>query len=460
MKLPLDFERLMTEQLGTEEAKSLCCALSETESPTSIRINKCKVEEYHDAENIESTIPWCENGLYLKSRPSFTFDPLLHAGCYYVQEASSMYVSKLLKTYIEDKPVVALDMCAAPGGKSTLTLSQLPAGSLLIANEVMRQRAQVLAENLTKWGNPNHIVTSSYAEDFIALGEVFDLIICDAPCSGEGMFRKDQGAIDDWSLDNVDTCWKRQRDILQNIWQCLKPGGLLLYSTCTFNSLEDEENVEWIVKELGGTKLPLNDAPEWNITNGHFFPHKTKGEGFFIAAIRKEDDGQRTTDYELRTTDNGKKNKKKKEGKQQKAIAVPKEIKAWINSSTDFTFYSEADNFYSFPTAHYDLLLQAKDTLKVISAGIKLATMKGKNLQPEHSLALSTELNHNAFPTVELSLEDAIAYLRTEAIQVDAPKGYILLTYKGHPIGFGKNIGNRVNNLYPSEWRIRSNYAH
>lgn len=455
MKLPKDFETMMQRQLGQEEAEALCYALSETESPTSIRINKSKIDSYEENDNIESTIPWCQDGFYLKNRPAFTFDPLLHAGCYYVQEASSMYLAQIIQTYVKDTPIVALDMCAAPGGKSTLALSMLPQGSLLIANEVMRQRAQVLSENITKWGNPNSIVTSSYAEDFTALGEVFDLIICDAPCSGEGMFRKDQGAIDDWSLNNVDICWKRQRDILLNIWQCLKPGGMLIYSTCTFNTLEDEENVEWIVKELGGEKLPLNDDPEWNLTNGHFFPHKTKGEGFFISAIKKC--GESETEIESNRKE--KKKNKKKESKQ-KPTSIPKEIKQWLSSSSNFTFVADEDSYSAFPSKHINLYEQVEDTLKVISAGVELATMKGKNLQPAHSLALSTALNREAFPSVELSKEQAIAYLRTESIQVDAPKGYILLTYHGQPLGFGKNIGNRVNNLYPNEWRIRSGYAH
>lgn len=449
--LPKEFIQLMSQQLGESDAEMLCKALETTDSPTSIRINKRKIEQYEDKENIDSLVPWCEEGLYLKTRPSFTFDPLLHSGCYYVQEASSMYLYKLLKTYLPEQPVVALDMCAAPGGKSTLALSTLPKDSLLIANEVIRQRAQILSENIIKWGYPNTIVTSNYAEDFLPLGEVFDVIICDAPCSGEGMFRKDQGAIDDWSLNNVDICWKRQRDIIQNIWKCLKPGGLFIYSTCTFNSFEDEANVDWIIKELGGILLPLNDNQEWQITNGHFFPHKVKGEGFYVACIRKGEE-----EDELFAV---KKNKKKKNEKQ-KPISIPKEIKEWIKNSNEYTIQTSNEQYYAFPRTHSEILKNAHEYLKVISAGIGLATVKGKNLQPSHSLALSTELNKNAFPSVELTLEDAISYLRTEAIQVDAPKGYILLTYKGFPLGFGKNIGNRVNNLYPSEWRIRSSYSH
>lgn len=496
MQLPIDFERIMAQQLGESTAKSLCHALSCTTSPTSIRINKrklCTDSEYYNSEsmegkpqytgdgqaltsnventidgafkskfekfkwaendNIESAVPWCKEGLYLKTRPAFTFDPLFHAGCYYVQEASSMYVSQILKSYLPETPVIALDMCAAPGGKSTLTISNLPEGSLLVANEVMRQRAQVLSENITKWGASNTIVTSNYAEDFASLGETFDLIICDAPCSGEGMFRKDENAINDWSLENVEICWRRQRDILQNLWDCLKPGGLLIYSTCTFNSLEDEENVDWIVNELGGILLPLNDNPEWEIKNGHFFPHLIKGEGFFIAPIRKENKNEDSD-----SQSNSK--KKKKKDNTQKPSPIPKEIKNWILRAEDFAFFTQNDVFTALPKEHFEFYSRIINVLKVISAGVEIATLKGKQLQPCHSLAMSEELNPSSFPCIELTLEQAIAYLRTEAIQVEAPKGYILLTYKNHPIGFGKNIGNRVNNLYPSEWRIRSSYAH
>lgn len=452
MKLPNQFEEMMIQQLGETEAKLLCHALSDTESPTSIRINRNKISMYPDSANIEDVVPWCKDGLYLKTRPSFTFDPLFHAGCYYVQEASSMYLSRILETYIGENPIVALDMCAAPGGKSTLTISQLPENSLLISNEVMHQRAQVLAENITKWGNPNTIVTSNYAEDFLPLGEIFDLIICDAPCSGEGMFRKDQGAIEDWSLDNVNTCWKRQRDIIINNWKTLKPGGIFIYSTCTFNRYEDEENVEWIVKELGGEILPLNDSEEWNISNGHFFPHKTKGEGFFICALRKESDNENASSI------NSKQKKHKKNLNKQKTNQIPKEVKSWIDNPDLYNFTMDNDKIFCFNKQYSDTLQLIKETLRVICAGTELATIKGKTLQPAHSLAVSTILARSTFPQIDLSLEDAIAYLRTETIQVDAPKGYILLTYQGHAIGFGKNVGNRVNNLYPQEWRIRKQY--
>lgn len=447
--LPRDFENIMIKQLGEKEAQMLCNALMLSEYPTSLRINRSKIKDYSDLDNIKSIVPWCNDGLYLKSRPSFTFDPLLHAGCYYVQEASSMYLSHLINEYVGAEPVVALDMCAAPGGKSTLAISQLPEGSLLVANEVVRQRAQILSENITKWGNPNVIVTSNYAEQFLPLGEVFDIIICDAPCSGEGMFRKDKRAIDEWSIDNVETCWKRQRDIIFNIWQCLKPNGLFIYSTCTFNNLEDENNVTWIANELGGEKLSLRDKEEWNIIDGHFFPHKIEGEGFYISVIRKK------ANNNLIRTDSHKKKSSRKSH-----TTIPKEIKEWITDSDNFSFFVKENSYFAFPKKQEELFTLLKETLEIINVGIEIATARGKTLQPAHSLAMSTQLNKEVFPIIEITLDQAISYLRTEAIRIEnVPLGYIILSYKGHPLGFGKSIGSRVNNLYPDEWRIRSTYS-
>ena len=447
----------MTHFLGKEEYTQLAEALA-LPAPTSIRINKQK--ETISALNCQlstvncqlstvncqlSPVPWCPDGFYLSERPSFTLDPLFHAGCYYVQEASSMFLSHVLREYVKE-PVVALDMCAAPGGKSTLALSELPEGSLLIANEVVRQRANILAENIIKWGNPNCIVTNNYAEDFEAFSNMFDLIICDAPCSGEGMFRKDSASIEEWSLANVDTCWRRQRDIVQNIWHTLKEGGIFIYSTCTYNPLEDEENVAWIAKTLGAEVLSCQPLPEWGLTekSTHFYPHRIKGEGFFISVLRK------TSEVERR-----RRGKEEKKGKQN--TAIPKELKGWLSEREHFTIMETNETFLAFPTAHLNIYQQAKRSLRVIHAGIELAISKGKNLQPSQSLAMSNNLNKKAFPTVEVDEQQAIAYLRTEALQLpaDTPKGYVLITYQGHPLGFAKNIGNRANNLYPAEWRIR-----
>lgn len=268
---------------------------------------------------LESTsVPWCREGYYLSGRPSFTFDPLFHAGCYYVQEASSMFLEQALRQYVHE-PVTMLDLCAAPGGKSTLARSVLPEGSLLVANEVMRNRSQVLAENLIKWGNPGVIVTNNDPADFTELGSLFDVILTDVPCSGEGMFRKDEVAVQEWSIENVDTCWQRQRRILRDIWPCLKTGGLLVYSTCTYNREENEDNVAWITQELGAEVLPLEIQPDWHITGNligtefpvyRFLPHKTTGEGLFMAVLRKTADEPAVS---VRTKTGGKASKKEKE---------------------------------------------------------------------------------------------------------------------------------------------------
>ncbi|MBR6202430.1 MAG: rRNA cytosine-C5-methyltransferase [Bacteroidaceae bacterium] len=410
MNLPHDFEQEMTQQLGKDEYEKLAEALS-LPAPTSVRINakKIRAEELAMLKEAER-VPWCKDGFYLKERPSFTFDPLFHAGCYYVQEASSMFLAHVLNQYVHE-PVVALDLCAAPGGKSTLALSELPDGSLLIANEVMRQRANILAENITKWGNPNCIVTNNRAEDFQAFDGVFDLIICDAPCSGEGMFRKDPDSIGEWSLANVDVCWRRQRDIVSNIWHTLKEGGLFIYSTCIYNAKEDEENVTWMAETLGAKVLSCHPLKEWGLTetNTHFYPHKTRGEGFFISVLRK------TSTDESPVISHRKKHTSER------------------------------------------LLQLAKRTLKVVYTGMEDPMLTDKHGRPSHSLAMSNGLNRQAFPIVEVDEQQAIAYLRTEALQLPAntPRGYVLIAYQGHPLGFAKNIGNRANNLYPAEWRIR-----
>lgn len=421
MQLPQDFEHLMRQQIGDVEYEALAKALDE-EPITSIRLNThkpcstfsetddstCKptCEQPSTVGGYTTPVPWCQDGFYLKERPQFTLDPLFHAGCYYVQEASSMFLSHLLHTYLPTltdggSPITALDLCAAPGGKSTLIQNALPEGSTLIANEPIRQRAQILRENIIKWGNPNAIVTSNYAPDFQPLGTVFDLIVCDAPCSGEGMFRKDPDSIKEWSLQNVETCWKRQREIVTDIWDTLRDGGLFIYSTCTYNHFEDEDNVQWIAEELGAEILPLCDNPSWGIQGGHFFPHHTRGEGFFVAVLRKQG------------------------GNNRRAIDQKKLHK------------------------HLHVLLE----------GVEHGTAVDKKgtIEPHHHEAMATSTDKGKYPSVELTLDEALDYLRCEALHLpsETPRGYIMVTYLGHPLGFCKNIGNRANNLYPKEWRIR-----
>ena len=417
------------------------------EPVVSIRYNTSKSEP--DADN--ALVPWAANGRYLSNRPVFTADPLFHAGCYYVQEASSMFIEQVVKQYI-DAPVRALDLCAAPGGKTTHLLSLLPKGSLLVSNEPVPQRAQVLAENVIKWGNPSSVVTRNEPADFSSFGNFFDVIVVDAPCSGEGMFRKDQGAVDQWSLSNVELCVKRQKRILTDIWSSLRPGGVLIYSTCTFNSEENEECVEWIANELGATPLSVEIGEEWGVTGAlvgdlpvyRFLPGYTAGEGFFIAALRKDGDSPLA------------------QPRQQRFQPAPAKLKStlesWLTSPADFNLVQQGERVVAMPREHTNAMLALQQKMKVLHCALPLADVKNNKLLPLHQLAMSNALCKEAFNQVELEREKALAYLHREALTFDqAPVGYILLTYKGTPIGFAKNIGNRANNLYPAEWRIRKN---
>ena len=458
MNLPSPFiER--TRQLLGEAAYQQFEAALQTEVPVSIRPNLMKNDRTVSGESI----PWAPSGVYLPMRPTFTFDPLFHAGCYYVQEASSMFVERVLRTYVQ-QPVVMLDLCAAPGGKSTLSRSVLPEGSLLVANEVMRNRSQILAENLQKWGHPDVVVTNSDPADFTPLTHLFDVILTDVPCSGEGMFRKDEVAVEEWSVENVDFCWKRQRRILSDIWPALKPGGLLIYSTCTFNTEENEENVAWIAKELGAEVLSVPVEEDWGITGNllgkdfpvyRFLPHRTKGEGLFLAVLRKED--APVERISLRP-------EKKKKAKEVKGkavqLTVPKEIKSWLDHGEEYDWTVQDTLVQAFTKKYQEELALLKKYVKVIHAGITVSELKGKDMLPQYSLALSVACSKKSFQQVELSFQQAISYLRKEGLILDSsvPRGYVLVCYQQVPLGFVKNIGNRANNLYPQEWRIRSGY--
>ena len=395
-QLPKDFITLMREHYGNDDAEALCNALLSTEPEVSVRLNRRKILcnktlfslfELDKADGVDA-VEWCHDAFYLSERPPFTFDPLLHAGVYYVQEASSMYVAKLLNDYGPDTPCCALDLCAAPGGKSTLLAGLLPEDSLLISNEPMPKRAHILAENMQKWTRMpvgdypvDSIVTNNYPADFGAFSDCFDVVVTDVPCSGEGMFRKDEQAVAEWSMDNVMMCVERQRGILQDIWHTLRDGGLLIYSTCTFNRHEDEENAQWICSHLGGELLEER----------HFLPGRDRGEGFYCAAIRKS------------------------------------------KGTADCEMSSEADEFSAHKTS---VVRKAQRTLRVMPQAF---VCKG--------------------PQVELSYDQALCYLRREAIRVDAPKGPVALSYMGIPLGPGKGVGNRINNLYPDAWRIRTSYT-
>lgn len=456
MNLPAPFEQTMRRLLGDSYD---CFRQALLDEPAvSIRLNPAK---WHVPVGYEP-VPWATNAYYLSERPSFTFDPLLHSGCYYVQEASSMFVEQAVKQHLGEAHV-ALDLCAAPGGKSTLLRSLLPDECVLVSNEVMRPRSQVLAENMIKWGHSRCIVTSNYPEHFTPLGELFDLVLVDAPCSGEGMFRKDPVAVSEWSPENVAVCWKRQRDILTDIWPTLRPGGLLIYSTCTFNTQEDEENVRWLVHELGAELLPVETDVSWGITPSlvsdvpnayRFLPGRTRGEGFFLAVLRKGNLSSEMGKSSMGT----KKNKRSKD--KRSVLAAPSECKKWLFASEQYLYKVEGDSVVAIPADMEPLVAALSGYLHLVHCGVPLAMLKGRDIIPSHALAMSTALGRDAFASYELPYLDALRYLHGEAVVLssDVPRGYVVVTYRGMPLGFVKHLGNRANNLYPNEWRIRSGH--
>ena len=396
-----------------------------------------------------STVKWCEYGRYLSERPKFTYDPMFHAGAYYVQEASSMFVWQAL-TQLVDKDAVVLDMCAAPGGKSTAIAQYLSEEGFLVSNEYVPQRAHVLVENITKWGAPNCVVTNNAPRHFEKLKSRFDAILVDAPCSGEGMFRKDERAREEWSPANVEMCVERQREILESAWHVLKPGGVLIYSTCTFNSHENEEQVQWLIDEMGAEYLPIKIGEDWMITETErgyrFLPHKTRGEGLFMAAVRKQ-----ITDNRLQSKSEKRKDKKAKNSTFNSQLSTLNLLKG------DYVVVESEGKYYAVQKERVDFVEECRKVLNVLSFGVQMYEQKGKDLIPQAALALSRVYKRGAYPEVELSYDEAISFLRKEAIVLaDAPRGFVLVTYGGLPLGWVKNIGNRCNNLYPEFWRIRN----
>lgn len=475
MSLPEAFIEDLKPYMPASEMEEFIQALSQTEASVCIRTNQLK------HPTVVGNVPWCPEGNYLTERPVFTLDPLLHAGAYYVQEAASQFVTHVLRSLLpQDKAVTMIDLCAAPGGKSTAALSVLPEGSLLVSNEIDRRRSRILSENITKWGMKDVIVTGNAPADFTGLNHLFDVILADVPCSGEGMFRKDEGAIADWSPAKVEGCVALQRQILSDVWPTLKPGGLLIYSTCTFNVHEDEEQLQYICQQLGATLVDIPTDESWNIhpplIKGlpcyRFMPHYTRGEGLFMAALRKKDDDEVITPQ----------HEAKKGGKKSKTVgrtishntgkSAPKNngkpvidlkkttifVKDWV-SCEGFVEATPEGTLRFIPSALQGLHeLLSDHGLYMLQSGIELGTIKGHDIIPSHALAMSLDRNPDAFPRVEIDLENALQYLRREAIVLppEAPQGYVLVTYQHLPLGFVKNMGNRSNNLYPQEWRIRT----
>lgn len=449
MQLPLSFVDRMQQLLGFEYT-SFEQALADS-PPVSIRLNLTKSAPSNSLPQVE----WTNSGYYLPVRPLFTLDPFLHAGAYYVQEASSMFLEQAIRQTLDlEQTFQVLDLCGAPGGKSTHLASLFSDDSLLVSNEVIKSRASILAENITKWGSGNVVVTNNDPKDFARLPEFFDVMVVDAPCSGEGMFRKDPQAIQEWSEDNVKLCSQRQQRILMDVWGSLKPGGIMIYSTCTWNEAENEQNMAWLSEQEQAESIQLQLQPEWGVKatqlNGmagyRFYPHLVRGEGFFMAVVRK------AGTPELH-------NKQTKKKKYKLTIAGKKEqglVKDWTTNSENLEFVQYGEVISAVPANQFEAIDMLYQNMYVQYAGIEVAEVNGKKLKPLHALALSKYLNKDAFNTINVDLELALRYLRKEDINLGSSgNDWVLIQYKDVPLGWAKQIGNRVNNYYPKEWRIR-----
>lgn len=446
VNIPAQFLETINQQLGEDPAKDFVNSLI-TDSPTSIRQNPLKPTT---KPANSSSIPWCSSGYYLPTRPSFTLDPAFHAGAFYVQEASSMFLEQAIQHAVDlRQPVRALDLCAAPGGKSTHLLSLLSQESLLVSNEVIRTRAHILAENILKWGCSNAIVTSNDPESFSELSGYFDLIVLDAPCSGEGLFRKEPEAMNQWSPANVELCSQRQRRILSDIFPALKQNGVLIYSTCTYNRKENEETLKWLLakNQIEFIRIPVN--PAWGIEEVNedgiigyrFYPHRVKGEGFFLSAMRKVGSEDETT---FRSKE------------KQKPLKEVEKLRDWLQQADSFHYFSRPEGIRIIPLQYALDLDRLAQHLYIVQAGTLLGSFKHEKFIPDHALGLSNHLNKIQVAQISVDLEEALQFLRKETQALpQAPMGYALLVYNELGLGWINGLGNRVNNLYPTNWRIR-----
>lgn len=448
--LPAAFEERIKKQLAQEAGEFL--AALQIEPPVSIRLNPGKLislDQLTAGLQAEQNVPWCDAGWYLSQRPVFTLDPYFHGGTYYVQEASSMFLDHILKQVMPAGPVRILDLCAAPGGKSTLIASHLNQESLLVSNEVIRTRASILKENIIKWGQDNIVVTNNDPADFGGLEGAFDIILVDAPCSGEGMFRKDNEAISEWSENNLRLCSERQKRILADIWDCLKPGGLLIYSTCTYNPGENEAILEWLMEEFQAQTIPIRHSFD-SITSGnskaccyHFYPHRTRGEGFFSGVVQKQDGKE----FLFR------KNKKQN---QVKNIPLPDSLKPFIQFPANYSAYCNENSVGVLPSSQSDFIQHLEQSLRVLYKGCEIAEVNNRKIKLLPPSALWQGLNRNHLPAYATDHKTALTFLRKEDIPVPDISGeWILITYQNIGLGWCKNLGNRLNNYYPKEWRIR-----
>ena len=465
MELPRTFVERVLRDLGTTEGEALCRAL-DGEACVSIRVNPAKAEGLRGEQparvsevlpmlTAAGRVPWCADGFLLAGRPSFTFDSDFHAGAYYVQEAASQFVGCLLQG-VPTSGARILDLCAAPGGKTTLYASLVGRGGLVVANEIDRRRASVLADNVRKWGTGNVVVTTCEPHAVCDCEAWFDVVAVDAPCSGEGMFRKDPAARGEWSENNVRQCAARQDDILREAWRALRPGGTLIYSTCTFNRDEDEGSLErmlaWAGDEVAASE-PVDVDPAWGNVEGEvgpfrtfrFFPHRTVGEGFFAAVARKAPDAPG----------------RQRLPKGRRSMVAPAdrasagELRRWVREPDRMVFGTVAGTGYAWYGEQAEAVKTLSEALPVICSGVALGQLFKGRLKPDPALAFFDGLERGAVPVAGLDDEQALRYLRRQEVAAGAlAEGVNLVTARGRALGFAKRIGARVNNMYPNSLRI------
>ncbi|WP_416988878.1 methyltransferase RsmF C-terminal domain-like protein [Alistipes dispar] len=497
MELPPKFVERVLRDLGTAEGRALCGAL-DAPPPVSVRLNPAKTGTDRLPElfpevlpggpggagtpqdasgasvfsgsaafsgtetppglpqlDVAGRVPWCAGGLYLASRPQFTFDSDFHAGAYYVQEASSQAVGHLLGGAAV-RGARVLDLCAAPGGKTTLYASLAGPEGLVVANEIDRRRAAVLADNVRKWGTGNVVVTACEPRAVCDFEAWFDVVAVDAPCSGEGMFRKDPASRAEWSEGGVRVCAARQEEILREAWRALKPGGTLLYSTCTFNRDEDEGVLERLLAAVGSEAAETEERPvdgAWGVVCGRvgafrtyrFYPHRAVGEGFFAAVVRKAPDAE----GRMRTP------------RAHRAVFAPAdrttaaELARWTLDPGAMRFGTVAGTCYGWFAAQADAVRALSEALPAIYSGVAFGQVFRGVLKPDPALAFHTGLNRGALPVAELDGPTAVRYLRRQDIPPgELAEGMNLIAARGRALGFAKRIGRRVNNLYPNSLRI------
>jgi 16S rRNA C967 or C1407 C5-methylase (RsmB/RsmF family)/NOL1/NOP2/fmu family ribosome biogenesis protein len=457
--LPADFrasvEHLINDWPAFEQALAAPPSLS-------VRIHPTK---FKSTPNLEK-VPWCPHGYYLNERPVFSFDPAFHGGAYYVQEAGSMLLWHVLDyLFPENRELKFLDLCAAPGGKSTLILSWLNNHGFLVANEVIGKRARILEENLNKWGYSNRLVTNSDPEKFEKIGELFDVIVVDAPCSGEGMFRKEEDAVSMWSLENVQHCHLRQNRILEQAMACLKPGGYLIYSTCTYNQIENEESISGILKQFDASSIDLNLPESYNITRSEIdgvigyrcFPHKVRSEGFFTSVVQKSNESDQLHNEYVKP------GKSQKPDKNLKSVIAPWLLPRLteVLEVTDTSYMEHRGEVFFLPEAYFSFAMGLASVLHVLSIGTHAGKIIRDELIPSHELALSIDLKSGDFIQLEMSDEQALAYLKKESFSVDSKQlGLALCLHKGVACGWAKIISGKLKNSYPVNLRIMHPQPH